>query len=106
MAQNSQHTCFIIGMWKPHTISQSVDHETTHNCARFDVCAQRGLVFIFPISELQGPTYLLEKKSLFFNVREITKSNSEKLKFVFLFQFNFSGKTGATWLIILFLKIT
>ena len=97
MAQNSQHTCFIIGMWKPHTISQSVDIETTHNCARFDVYTQRGLVFIFSISELQGPTYLLEKKSLYFNVREITKSNSEKLKFV---QFNFSGKTGATWLTI------
>ena len=89
MAQNRQHTCFIIGMCKPHTISQSVDHETTNNC----------------VSELQGPTYLLGKKSLFINVREITKSNSEKLSFVFLFQFNFSGKTEATWLTIFFLKI-
>ena len=34
-------------------------------------------------------------RKAFFNAREITKSNSEKLKFV---QFIFSGKTGGTWL--------
>ena len=90
MAQNSLDTFFTIHMWKLHTISQSVDHETTNNC----------------VSELQGPTYLLGKKSLFINVREITKSNSEKLKFVFFFHFNFSGETETTWLTNFFFKIT
>ena len=39
-------------------------NETTNNWIRFEVYAQRGLVFIFPVRKLKGPTYLLEKTSL------------------------------------------